>query len=264
MRKIQVSAAVAGALVTGGATAALLFGSGTANAASPTPSAQAAASPVAGATTPANPFGRNDAVSDESVVAKVIGISEADLKTALSSGQTVAAIAKAHNVDPQKVIDALVTDGQDELAAQVKAGTLTQAQADAQKAAVTQRATDQVNGTMSVGRGGPGGPDGHAGFGRNEAVSDESVVAKVIGISEADLKTALSSGQTVAAIAKAHNVDPQKVIDALVTDGQDELAAQVKAGTLTQAQADAQKAAVTQRATDQVNGTFSGSSGASH
>lgn len=43
-----------------------------------------------------------------------------------------------------------MTDGQDELAAAVKAGTLTQAQADAQKAEVTQRATDQVNGTMGV------------------------------------------------------------------------------------------------------------------
>jgi hypothetical protein len=69
----------------------------------------------------------------------------------------VAAVAKAHNVDPQTVINALVTDGLNELAAQVKAGTITQAQANAQKAAVTQRATDQVNGTFTGGPGGPGG-----------------------------------------------------------------------------------------------------------
>ena len=106
-------------------------------------------------------------------------------------------------------------------------------------------------------RGHGGGPGGF-GFNPNEAVSDLSVVAKAIGISEADLTTALSSGQTVAAVAKAHNVDTQVVIDALVQDGLDELAAQVTAGTLTQAQADARKAEVTQRATDQVNGTFSG------
>ena len=89
-------------------------------------------------------------------MAKAIGISEADLNTALSSDQTVAAVAKAHNVDPQTVINALVTDGLNELAAQVKAGTITQAQANAQKAAVTQRATDQVNGTFTGGPGGPG------------------------------------------------------------------------------------------------------------
>ena len=89
-----------------------------------------------------------------------------------------------------------------------------------------------------------------------EAVTDTSVAAKAIGISEADLTTALNGGQTMAAVAKAHNVDPQKVIDALVADGQSELDAAVKAGTMTQAQADAEKAEVTQRATDQVNGTF--------
>ena len=101
----------------------------------------------------------NEAVSDISVVAKAIGISEADLQTALDGGQTVAAVAKAHNVAVQTVIDALVADGQSELAADVTAGRLTQAQADAQKAQVTQRATDQVNGTLLGGPmgGGPGG-----------------------------------------------------------------------------------------------------------
>jgi hypothetical protein len=165
---------VAGAIVAGGAAAALLFGSGTVRAASPAattvPAASAVATAVPSQPTATNPFGRTETVSDASVVAKAIGITEAQLNTALSGGQTVAAIAKAHNVAPQKVIDALVTDGLDELAAQVKAGTLTQAQADAQKAAVTQRATDQVNGTFSGAggagcAGGPGGPGGHGGPG---------------------------------------------------------------------------------------------------
>ena len=100
--------------------------------------------------------------------------------------------------------------------------------------------------------GGPGG------FGHVEAISDTSVVAKAIGISEADLKTALASGQTMAVVAKAHNVAVQTVIDALVADGKSELAAAVKAGTITQAQADAMQANLVQRVTDQVNGTFGG------
>jgi hypothetical protein len=164
--------AVAGAVVTGGAALILLIGGGSAFAASPTPTGVIAstaptvqpAATAAASTAPTahGPFGRNEAVSDESVVANAIGISVADLDTALAKGQTVAAIAKANNVDPQKVIDALVTDGLNELAAQVKAGTLTQAQADAQKAAVTLRATDQVNGTFSGGPGGAGCPAGTA------------------------------------------------------------------------------------------------------
>src|SRR6185503_2285093 len=120
---------------------------------------------------------------------------------------------------------------------------------------LTQRATDQVNGSFGGGKGdhGPGGFGGH-----NEAVSDTSVVAKAIGISEADLLAALQGGQTVADVAKAHNVELQVVIDALVADGQAELDAAVKAGTITQAQADAEKSELTQRATDQANGSFQG------
>ena len=89
-------------------------------------------------------------------------------------------------------------------------------------------------------------------------MTDTSVVAKALGISEADLKTALAGGQTVAVVAKAHNVPLQSVIDALVADGTSELAAEVKAGTITQPQADAQKAEILQRATDQANGSFNG------
>jgi oligoribonuclease (3'-5' exoribonuclease) len=202
-------------------------------------------------------------VSDTSVVAKAIGITEAQLTTALAGGQTVADVAKAHNVPLQTVIDALVADGTSELAAEVAKGTITQAQADAQKAAILQRATAQANGSFAGGPGGPGGPGGdHAGgpggFGHTEAVTDTSVVAKAIGITEAQLTTALAGGQTVADVAKAHNVPLQTVIDALVADGTSELAAEVAKGTITQAQADAQMAEILQRAAAQANGSFAG------
>ncbi len=270
-----IKAAALGTIVAGGIAAASIVGPLAVDAASPTPAATTTPAATGNTDADTNPkadgdhpgpgkggdhagpggFGRNEAVSDASVVAKAIGITEADLKTALQGGQTIAQVATAHNVATQTVIDALVQDGLDELAAQVKAGTITQAQADSMKTQVTQRATDQVNGTF---RAGPGRGDhaGPGGFGRNEAVSDASVVAKAIGITEADLKTALQGGQTIADVAKAHNVATQTVIDALVQDGLDELAAQVKAGTITQAQADSMKTEVTQRATDQVNGTF--------
>jgi hypothetical protein len=114
--------------------------------------------------------------------------------------------------------------------------------------------TAQVNGTLH-GHGDGGG----RGFGdRDEAVSDESVAAKAIGITEAQLETALQGGQSLAAVAKSKGVDVQKVIDALVADANDELAAAVKSGALTQAQADELKANVEQRVTAQVNGTLHG------
>jgi hypothetical protein len=86
------------------------------------------------------------------VAAGAIGISEADLKTALDSGQSIAAVATAHGVDPQTVIDALVADAQAKLAARVASGDITQAQADEVSADLVQHITDHVNHA-----GGPGG-----------------------------------------------------------------------------------------------------------
>lgn len=152
-------ARIAAAIVLGGVAGAAILGPLSAMAASPSPAASGGT--VSGPTGtggstdkgPGGIGGHNEAVSDTSVVAKAIGISEADLQTALQGGQTVAAVAKAHNVDLQVVIDALVADGQSELDAAVKAGTITQAQADAEKANLSQRATDQANGSF---QGGPG------------------------------------------------------------------------------------------------------------
>ncbi|HEV7603688.1 MAG TPA: hypothetical protein VGO15_01920 [Candidatus Limnocylindrales bacterium] len=257
-------ARIAGALVIGGLAGAAILGPLSAMAASPTPTASGAVSaPVtpaaSGAPTTDNDVetgggrgGHVEATSDTAVVAKAIGITEAQLTAELSAGKTVAVVAAANNVPLQTVIDALVADGKAELDAEVKAGTLTQAQADAEQANVLARATAQANGTFS-------GKDGHGGRGGHvEATSDASVVAKAIGITEAQLTTELAGGKTVAAVATAHNVPVQTVIDALVADGQAELDAEVKAGTLTQAQADAEKANVLARATAQANGTFDG------
>jgi hypothetical protein len=163
-RRRAVGAAIVGSLLVGGAAGAAFFGPLTASAATPSPSSSTTTRTGGSAQGGPSGFGgHTEAVSDTSVVAKAIGISESTLTTALQAGQTVAQVTKAHNVSVQTVIDALVADGQDELAAEVKAGTISQAQADAQKAALTQRATDQVNGSLMRGPDGFGGHTDHDG-----------------------------------------------------------------------------------------------------
>ena len=157
--------------------------------------------------------------------AKAIGISVSDLQSQLAAGKTIAAVATAHGVDPQKVIDAMVADAQ---------------------AGLRQRITDEVNGT-----GGKFGPMRPGGFARG---ANLGVVATTIGIAPADLRTALEGGQSIAAVAKAHGVDPQKVIDALVQDQTAKLDQAVKDGKMTQAQEDKLKAVLPQRVADLVNG----------
>lgn len=133
-------AKLAGALILGGVAGAAMIGPLSALAASPAPAASSGTtSGTTGTGTtgaapsgdpghgPGGPGGHTEAVTDTSVVAKAIGISESDLLTALQGGKTVADVAKANNVDLQVVIDALVADGQSELDAAVKAGTLSAA-----------------------------------------------------------------------------------------------------------------------------------------
>lgn len=127
----------------------------------------------------------------------------------------------------------------------VDAGTITQAQADAVSAAI-------LAAQPPHGPGGPGGP-GRPG-GRHELGDDLAIAAKAIGIDTNDLRSALAAGRSMADVAKAHGVDPQKVIDALVADEKAELADQVSKGALTQAQADQMSGSITQRVTDRVNG----------
>jgi hypothetical protein len=107
---------------------------------------------------------------DLSVAASTIGVSEADLKTALQSGQSIADVANAHGVDPQTVIDALVADAQQHLADDVSSGRLTQDQADQIGADLATHITDAVN---HAGLGGPGGA-GCPGMGGGQAPGSSS------------------------------------------------------------------------------------------
>ena len=91
-------------------------------------------------------------------IAGVIGIPEADLVAALRSGQSLAQIATAHNVDPQKVIDALVAAASGKLDAAVAAGILTQSEEDEILPIVTGAITRLVNTTPPMfGQHGPPG-----------------------------------------------------------------------------------------------------------
>ncbi len=116
---------------------------------------------------------------------------------------------------------------QDALAKLVDGGTLTRAQANKVAAALEAARPD----------GGPrgGGPGRHRGPGLE-------VAATALGIDASALRTQLHSGKTIADVAKAQNVDVNKVIAAIVADMNEHLAQAVTDGHLTQAQADQRKA----------------------
>ncbi|MCP3853374.1 MAG: hypothetical protein GY698_01400 [Actinomycetia bacterium] len=78
--------------------------------------------------------------------AAAIGIDEADLRAALDSGDTIAAVAQANGVDAASVIDAMVAAKTEHIEEKVAEGRITQEEADEKLAELEGRVTDRVNG----------------------------------------------------------------------------------------------------------------------
>ena len=130
----------------------------------------------------------------------------------------------------------------------VKDGTLTQAQAD--KVAGTLDSQPPMAGMGR--RGGMGG--GMGGGGGMGMIQSHDAAAKALGMTSDELYAAVQGGKSLADVAKDQEVSVATLVKAMVADAEADLAAAVKAGTMTQAQADTMKSSLTQRITDQVNG----------
>jgi hypothetical protein len=127
-------------------------------------------------------------------------------------------------------------------------GTITQAQADAIMAKMKSKA-GQGHGDMG----------GRGGFGKMQDFG--KTAAEAIGIDVQTLMTELKGGKSLADVARAHNVDPQKVIDALVAKANAEIDKAVADGKLPADKAADAKAKTTERITGMVNGQFPGGHG---
>ncbi len=99
--------------------------------------------------------------------AKALGMTTADLQTALQSGQTLSAIAQSKGVSADTVKAAIVAAKKAQVDADVQAGRLTADQATQIKQQIDQEAaTETLDNMLHGGRGhGFGGPGGHDGPG---------------------------------------------------------------------------------------------------
>ncbi|SFR27578.1 hypothetical protein SAMN04488564_111117 [Lentzea waywayandensis] len=136
----------------------------------------------------------------------------------------------------------------------------------------TTSATTQVQQAGPGGQSGPGGVDvssvssvedlnalvqsayGEAGLGLHrghEPVQD--VLDEVLSISHDELHVRMDSGQNLAAIATDLGIDPQTLVDAMVESWSPAIDDLVSAGTITQAQGEQYRAALTEAFTFKVN-----------
>lgn len=131
-------------------------------------------------------------------------------------------------------------------------GTITSDQADAVAAHLIanrpERGDHGARPDLGEGRG-PGGRRGPGGPG-----ADGEVVAELLGIDAQQLREELRAGSSIADVAVANDVDVQTVIDALVEDAQAHLELAVENGRLTEDEAAARMADLTERITAMVNG----------
>jgi len=170
------------------------------------------------------PFGSGNVLA---TAASYIGITEAALRTELQAGKSLADIAVAHGKTRDGLVAAL-TD-----------------------AAKTQIATlvDQKGSAFGPGPGRPGMPGARV-------TNDLAAAATYLGATEADLRTKMQAGQTLAQIAAA---TPGKsrdgLIAAMVADGNAKIDAAQAAGTITATQATQLKSTLSAHVTAEVDST---------
>jgi hypothetical protein len=134
--------------------------------------------------------------------------------------------AKQLGISPSKLSDALKKALGDRIDAAVAAGRITKAQGDALKQRLNSNDVPLFLGP----HGGPGFGFGHHAFGSLDAA------ATYLDLTEAQLRSELESGKTLAQVAQAHGKSVSGLVDALVADAKKDLDAAVTAGRLTKAQ----------------------------
>ena len=150
--------------------------------------------------------------------------------------------AKQLGIPSSKLSDALKQALSDRVDAAVAAGRLTKAEGDAVKA--------RINSDQFPLFGGP-----HRGFGHFGFIGRLETAAGYIGITEAQLRTELESGKSLAQVAQAHGKSVDGLINALVAAAKDKLDKAVTAGRLTKAQENEMLSHLKDRITSAVNNT---------
>lgn len=214
-KRWALSGAAAGVLLAGGIYGGTALAQTSSSSASPSVSASAGVSAPRSRPTPT--------ASQQARAAQA----QADQQDFISH------LASRLNTSTDAVTAALKNAAKDAVADQVKAGKLTQAQADQ----IDQRIDSGQGGVpgfgFGPGPGGPGGPHGGPGFDGQAAVN---AAATALNLQPSDLQSQLRSGKSLKDIAAAQNVDLSKVTAAITNAIKPQLDQQVQQGHLTSQQ----------------------------
>jgi hypothetical protein len=148
IKRLLVTATTAAVLGTGGISIASAA-SGDNGAAPPGPGTTATAPDASARCVPQNQNRRQKlrraARHGAKLAAETIGIDAKELRSQLRAGKTIADVARAHSVEPQTVIDALVAAATKRIDAAKDAGRITSERAAAMTAKLPERVAKFVN-----------------------------------------------------------------------------------------------------------------------
>ncbi|MCC7364797.1 MAG: hypothetical protein IT303_10535 [Dehalococcoidia bacterium] len=165
-------------------------------------------------------------------IIEVSGLDRAVFLEGFAAGKSINTILTENSLDPAAVqADALAAIDA-KLDEAVASGQLTQAQADAAFARISEKLPELMDATP--------GDRPHPVL--NLLRGMPQIAADTIGISLQELVQALRSGETVAEVATANGAEPQAVIDALVADSDAKIDQAVANGKLTEEQGENAKA----------------------
>jgi predicted DNA-binding protein (UPF0251 family) len=150
--------------------------------------------------------------------------------------------AKQLGIPSSKLSDALKTALSDRVDAAVAAGRITKAEGDAAKARIQSNDFPLFGGLQR--------DLGHLGF-----IGHLEAAAGYIGITEAQLRTELEGGKSLAQVAKGHGKAVDGLIATLVTEAKKKLDDAVAAGRLTKAQETEMLSVLKDRITSIANST---------
>jgi hypothetical protein len=186
---------------------------------------------------------RRKVVAGAAAALAVVGSGAAVAATQLSpEGENDAVLkdaAEQLGVSPDELGDAITQALENRLDEAVKAGRLTQEQADALKERLE-------SGDIPL-FGGPGDHHGHGMFAGLDAA------ASYLGLTDAELRTQLENGSTLADVAKAQDKSVDGLVAALMDAAKKDVADAVAAGRLTEAQQAEILDGLEERITDLVN-----------
>ncbi|MCQ6562581.1 hypothetical protein [Paenibacillus mendelii] len=166
-------------------------------------------------------------------VLDLLKLDQDGLNEKLAAGKTLAQVAEAQSVTREQLKQALTTAFDN--------------RQKEKKSQFTSRLDTMIDSTKPLeGKGSRGR------FDFNKVNLDE--VAGLLGLSDSELETALTSGKSLADLAKDKGVEVQNVIDALKAAIVNEINQAVEDGQLTQEQAGKQTAGAAERAENIVNG----------